>query len=645
MDTEKTQVSAEEILNQLRSDSSATIREAAFIAGDNAIQEAIPDLCKLVQNTNIGIQEAAEYALRKIRGQQVIENLLPVLQSEEASVRNVAMDILREIGVDSIESMRPYLKGEDADIRIFIADILGHCQSHKSADLLAESLLRDPEVNVRYQAAVSLGTLACPESVLPLSRAMHDEEWVQFAVVEALAKIKDTSASTALVQLLPQTSPLVASAIVDALGDLGDIKILPMLLNALENVNEALRNTIVKTVVRILNGTALTLLPNKYKNNLNIYLLSALADDDEDIQAAALTGIKAIGTEKSSLPVLKFAAATNPESDPERYDQAIDTLSALGFTPALRDALRSNDEKLILIAMQACQNITDRNALEELKNIFWNVPIDLQRLAIAELAMHGDCSDMPFFLSVIDECDDSEVLKGVLSFLATQTSCRDIDDIVFNLLGHRHEDVQAMALEACINLHSPRLNEQFRILSREGDVMQRMMSIYALGRYDAMENIDQLSSGLEDEEASVRKMSVEAFFNMGPDSERFLPRLLPCLKDPDKDVRMATVDLLGQLATPSVMHHLLAALDDSNDWVRIRAIEALGRARYEDAIPQLSQMLENGSPMVATKVIEALGMIGGNVAFTVLLGLMNNEDPDVQHAAEEAVAAIQANQE
>ena len=53
---------------------------------------------------------------------------------------------------------------------------------------------------------------------------MHDEEWVQFAVVEALARINDPAAIIALIALLPLSSVLVSSAIVDALGELGDIK-------------------------------------------------------------------------------------------------------------------------------------------------------------------------------------------------------------------------------------------------------------------------------------------------------------------------------------------------------------------------------------------------------------------------------------
>ena len=202
-----------------------------------------------------------------------------------------------------------------------------------------------------------------------------------------------------------------------------------------------------------------------------------------------------------------------------------------------------------------------------------------------------------------------------------------------------------MALEACINLHSPTLNERFRTMSREGDVMGRMMAIYALGRYNVYENIAEITQGLHDPEGAVRRISVEAFINLGAAAEEFLPQLLEHLQDPDKEVRMAMVNLLGQIGQPQVLGHLMEAVRDEDAWVRIRAIEALGYGRYEHAIPLLAEVLENDNPMVVSKAIEALGMIGGNLAFTVLLGLLNHEDPEIQHAAADAVAQIQAEQE
>ena len=645
MSMEQLQPSPAKILEALQSTDADSVRDAAFSAGDMGLEEAIPLLCEQLKNNNIGIQEAGEYALRKLRGPKAVEGLLPLLSSEEASVRNVAMDVLREIGVDSIESMRAYLQGDDADVRIFITDILGYCRSHQAAILLGEALLKDSEVNVRYQAAVSLGNLAYPESVGVLSQAMHDEEWVQFAVVEALAKIKDTSAVTALVELLPKSSTLISSAIIDALGDMGDVKIIPMLFSSLENVNETLRHKIVKAIVQILNGPSLSLLPAKTQGRLHDYLLDALSDNDEEIQMAALQGLSAIGKQEASGVILHLASGLDPERNADMYEASIRALAAIGYNDVLRDALRSTDENQIMIAMEACQLLDDRRPIEEVKNLFWRVSRELQRAAAAEISQLGSSDDMPFFLSIMDECEDAEILKSALVYFGNQQSSPEVDNQVFRQLDHRYQDVKEMALEACINLHSPTLNERFKERLHTGDTVQRMMAVYALGRYSVPENLQEITESLEDEDASVRRVAIEAFLNLGGSAERYLPRLLPLLKDPDKDVRVAEVDLLGQIGTPAVIPHLISALEDDNDWVRIRAIEALGENKIVESVPILAQLLEHATPMVAFKVIEALGNIGGNVAFNVLLGMMDHEDPEIQHAEADAVAAIQAKQE
>ena len=642
MSMENSQYSAAQILEALQSGDNDVVRSAAFSAGDMGLKEAVPLLCERIKSENIGVQEAAEYGLRKIRGAQSIVELLPLLRSDEAPVRNVAMDILREIGVDSIESMQPYLRDDDPDLRIFIADILGYCLSHQSALLLGDALLKDPEVNVRYQAAVSLGNLAFPESVNDLCQAMHDEEWVQFAVVEALAKIKDPSAINALVQLLPQSSMLVSSAIIDALGGLGDIKTIPLLFNSLENVSVVLRHKIVKAIVQILSGRSLSLLAAKSQERLRAYLLDALSDNDEEIQMAALS---AIGKEEASSAILDLATGLDPERKAELYEAAIRAIASIGYNDIVRDALRSEDESRTMIAMEACQLMDDHRPVEEIKNLFWRVSRELQRAAVAEVAQLGSCDDMPFFLSIIDECDDAEVLKSALVFFGNQHTCPDVEDVVFSQLDHRYVDVKEMALEACINLHSANLNARFKERFRSDDAMQRMMAVYALGRYSVTENLTEITEALEDEDPAIRRVAVEAFLNLGGVAERYLPRLLPRLFDEDKDVRVALVDLLGQIGTSAVMPHLVTALRDENEWVRIRAIEALGVNKNAEAVPTLAQMLEHASPMVAFKIIEALGRIGGNVAFSVLLGMMDHEDPEIQHAAADAVAAIQAEQE
>jgi HEAT repeat protein len=418
-----------------------------------------------------------------------------------------------------------------------------------------------------------------------------------------------------------------------------------MLTSAMENVNGALRHKIVKAIVQILRGRSLAMLNPKTRERLRVYMLEALEDNDEEILLSVLRGLGSIGRGEDSRELLQFAVKIDPETQADIYDAAVSAIAAIGYNAAVREALCGGDEKQAAVAMEACRRIDGSDYADDLKSIFWRLNRDMQRTASFVVAQRGAAGDMPFFASIVEKTQDAEILKNALLFFGNQHGCAEAEAIVFAQLDHLYRDVKETALEACINLHSPALNERFKERLGDPDSMQRMMAVYALGRYGATENSDEITKALKDEDPRVRQVAVEAFLNLGADAEQYLTLLLPCLFDEDKDVRVALVDLLGHIGTQAVVTHLGVALEDENEWVRIRAIEALGLHRNSNAVPTLSQMLETASPMVAFKIIEALGRIGGNAAFSVLMSLTAHEDPEIQHAAAEALEVIQAEEE
>ena len=135
-------------------------------------------------------------------------------------------------------------------------------------------------------------------------------------------------------------------------------------------------------------------------------------------------------------------------------------------------------------------------------------------------------------LEIEDLKDAQEELGDGLD--AVSDDLEDVEDVVFSQLEHRYVDVKEMALEACINLHSSKLNERFKERFRSDDAMQRMMAVYALGRYSVSENLSEITEALEDADPAIRRVAVESFLNMGGAAERYLPRLLPRLFDEDK---------------------------------------------------------------------------------------------------------------
>ena len=96
------------VLDELKSDDNEVVREAAFLAGELKCEDAVPQLADLLKSSHLGLQEAADHALRRIGGKGAVQAVVPLLRSDDAPVRNLSMDILREVGLDRV-AQRDYI--------------------------------------------------------------------------------------------------------------------------------------------------------------------------------------------------------------------------------------------------------------------------------------------------------------------------------------------------------------------------------------------------------------------------------------------------------------------------------------------------------------------------------------------------------
>jgi len=630
----------EKILSLLAASDPERIREGAQLAGASKMTEAIPDLVRHITSTNIGVQEAVDRALRKIGGPRVVHEIIPLLRSDDAPVRNLAMDLLRVLGKSDLAALHEVLRDNDPDVRIFASDILGSTGSALAVPWLCHALLNDPEVNVRYQAAVSLGTLAFPESAPCLNNALEDEEWVQFSVIEALTKLKDSSSVGALAKALSKASELVASIIVDALGEMGDIKAVPLLLKRLDSSPTPLGNKIVRAVLNIMGGRSLSLLGTKENDRLRGYLPSALEDEDPDIQCAAIRGFAALGGEGATTSILRHTSHLDLEKDADRIVLAIEALVHLGRTPELDEAIRSEDDFTAQIAMEVLLRVNEQAAVSLLMSLFWDKSRDLQRHMILELASRAGSEHQDFFLDVLERHQDGNVIRGALLFLGRKGDPETVLEKILPFLNHAYNDVKESALEACIALHTPAVHQYFKELVKSHDPVQRMIGAYGLGFFDIDSALDELREALDDESPDVRKVAVEAFGRVCPIKVEYVEILETKLADENREVRMAVFDTLGLCSDERFIQCLIIGLNDPDTWVRVRCAERLGENKAAQAVIPLVNMLEDENTLIVIKAATALGMIGGEAAFRALFPLLDHPDRDVREAAEEAVNAI-----
>ncbi len=628
-------------LKGLASKDKEKLREAAFQAGDARDLDAVPLLAELLKDRNLGVQEAADAALRRIGGRETVEAVLPLLRFDDAPVRNLSMDILRCVGSEHMDALMELVHDADADIRIFASDILGATGNERALKALCDMLLKDPEVNVRYQAAVSLGILGITEAATCLNMAMQDEEWVQYSVIEALAKLKQSSSVDAMVKAMSSSSDLVVSMIIDALGSMGNVKAVKVLLGRMDSSQIAMRNKIIKAVVDIMGGKSLSLLSKAEQENLRMYMVAALDDDEVEIQDAAIHGLAFVGSERASGAILTLAAALDPGRDQDRLKVIFGHLARIGMSKALSTALESGDWKRASCAVRVMGLIGGRKVSQVLVDAFWDRDLELQRVIAQTLMNVADVEAKGFFLYVLDRHQDGKVLKSALRFLGDKLSNEEAEGTLVRLLVHEYDDVKEAALDACIAIGGKVMTARFLDMINSTSPLDRLMAVYALGRIDGHAHLDLLHSAMEDEEPDIRKVALETVSLFCESNGKAREMVFSKLNDENREVRIAVVELMGTCYSAEALPYLVEALGDQDDWVKIRALEAIAAQRPPDGVAYISPLLETPNTLVALKAVEALGFIGGSTAFKVLLDISHSDDSELAAAAEAAIEKLQ----
>ena len=138
------------------------------------------------------VRQALFDSLARIGTDEVVELLLPFLRSEDAQLRNGAVEVLTELPDATAPRMEQLLRDSDPDVRIFALDILRVLPHPSSPRWIADILARDHHVNVIAVAVDRAADVGSPEMVELLEevgRRFADEPYIQFAIRTALERI------------------------------------------------------------------------------------------------------------------------------------------------------------------------------------------------------------------------------------------------------------------------------------------------------------------------------------------------------------------------------------------------------------------------------------------------------------------------
>jgi HEAT repeat protein len=151
-----------------------------------------PLLGRLQRETEVSVREVILTTLMRLADPAAIEGLVGFLRSEDANLRNEAIEAMKALPVEVAPIMHGLLTDQDPDVRIFAINILESLRHPDVEAWLIEVIEHEPLVNVCGTAVDLLSEVGSPASHDPLERLkarFPSEPYIQFAAALALKRI------------------------------------------------------------------------------------------------------------------------------------------------------------------------------------------------------------------------------------------------------------------------------------------------------------------------------------------------------------------------------------------------------------------------------------------------------------------------
>ncbi|MCE2680878.1 MAG: HEAT repeat domain-containing protein [Burkholderiales bacterium] len=145
------------------------------------------------------VREVMLTSLALIGTPEAVAVLLPCLRSDDAHLRNEAIEVLKQLPTTLAPMMESLLKDQDPDVRIFAVNVLESLRHPRVVEWLLDVIENDSHVNVCATALDLLsevGDESCISSLLRAQERFTSEPYLQFAVRTALDRIEQSKEST-----------------------------------------------------------------------------------------------------------------------------------------------------------------------------------------------------------------------------------------------------------------------------------------------------------------------------------------------------------------------------------------------------------------------------------------------------------------
>lgn len=594
-----------------------------------------------LDDPNRGVQQAVADALINIGGGETVATLALKLDHESAVVRNLALEVLIKIGHQATDRLLPLLKHPSNDLRKSVADILGETGDASSVPGLMEAM-DDPDENVRTSAIDSLGKLRDARAIPVLVKSLKARKtWIQFSAAEALGKICDEETIKILIEKLGHCDEITAFSIVEAFGELKIEEAAEPLVALLPKASPALRNCIIKTLALIAEDHGYTILYRLGNKTLSACLIDALADEDQEVQNAALKALGHASSGEAAIPLLDYALMV--DKDDENMALLREALKRTGAGKKFQ-AVVENHEKVLLLAIQALGDLREDAAIPSLISAFGSASSPIRKAIVQALGNFKMENSFELITEALNDVDSNVRKEAVISL--GRLEFPEAVEISLSFLDREpHKDIRECAADSLLKFYWIGIKKEkilrgfIQRLSTE-DASYRELCVWAIGKMDFPEKLQYLESALEDQEWRVRNTAVHSLGALAP-APNIFSLLKKSLSDENENIRISAIQMVSKYEGEEAVDIFISCLRDHSVWIQFQGAKNLGRRKAKKAVPYLLEVLqgqEEGPQTIAA--LKALGEIGDGSALAAIKSFTAHEDTEINQAAVHAVAQL-----
>lgn len=265
---------------------SADERTRAFAAEDIAydgLAEGIPALVeRMIMEDSRFVREVIVNSLKIMEQSQVIPSVIPLLRSDDAFIRNSAVDILSARGDEALSAIEKILNDKDKDVRKFALDVLLPLGTEKAGELIARGL-DDTDMNNQMTAVEYLGQLEYKDASIKINRIMAttDNVLLRCTCMETLAAIGDNESVQCVARIYPDydsISPLEQYSYLKFVAARGSEIHLSLIMELIEEKGGVMHKEIINALEGILRRRKGEEIPADLLTSLDKYLDTDLND-------------------------------------------------------------------------------------------------------------------------------------------------------------------------------------------------------------------------------------------------------------------------------------------------------------------------------------------------------------------------------